>query len=131
MDVLNKFVNDGIDRLDRQAVAIKLIALLLFFGCHHLTLHERLEPEHILNSHPTYQNEQFPLIDYNGVVHRYRDNFDKLVFPRHNEKLTQYCSVHYDWENIKAVWSRDKVQGHYRWNYYVSKHKMSHKMRKR
>ena len=109
-------------------MAIIIIALLILVSCSHPTLHERLEPEHILNSHPTYQNEQFPLIDYKGVVHRYRDDFDKLIFPRHNEKLTQYCAVHYDWENIKAVWSRDKVQGHYRWNYYVSKHKMSHKM---
>ena len=104
-----------------------IIALALFLGCHQLTLHERLEPEH----NPTYQNEQFPLIDYKGVVHRYRDNFDKLVFPRHNRKLTQYCAVHFDWENIKAVWSRDKRNGEFRWNYYVSKHKMSHKMRRR
>ncbi len=112
-------------------MALIIIALLFLVSCSQLTLHEKLEPEHILNSHPTYQNEQFPLIDYKGVVHRYRDNFDKLVFPRHNEKLTQYCSVHYDWENIKAVWSKDKVQKHYRWNYYVTKHKMSHKMRRR
>ena len=74
---------------------------------------------------------EFPLVDYKGVTHKYKDNFSKLVFPTHNEKLTQYCKVHREWENIKAVWSRDKVQGHYRWNYYVSKHKMSHKMRRR
>ena len=74
---------------------------------------------------------EFPLVDYKGVTHKYKDNFSKLIFPTHNEKLTQYCKVHREWENIKAVWSRDKVQGHYRWNYYVSKHKMSHKMRRR
>ena len=108
-------------------MAIKLIALLLFFGCHHLTLHERLEPEHILNSHPTYQNEQFPLVDYKGVVHRYRDDFDKLIFPRHNRKLTQYCSIHYHWENIKAVWSKDKINGQFRWNYFVTKDRKSFK----
>ena len=109
-------------------MAIKLIALLLCFACHHLTLHERSEPQHILISHPTYENEQFPLVDYKGVVHRYRDDFDKLIFPRHNRKLTQYCSIHYHWENIKAVWSKDKRNGEFRWNYYVTKHKMSHKM---
>ena len=111
-------------------MALAILAVILFNRCNHPTLQERVQPEYILKTHPTYQNEQFPLVDYKGVVHRYRDNFDKLIFPRHNEKLTQYCAVHYDWENIKAVWSRDKVQGHYRWNYYVTKHKMSHKMRK-
>ena len=80
---------------------------------------------------PKADSEVFPLVDYKGVTHKYRDNFSKLIFPTHNEKLTQYCKVHREWENIKAVWSRDKVQGHYRWHYYVSKHKMSHKMRRR
>ena len=80
---------------------------------------------------PKADSEVFPLVDYKGVTHKYRDNFSKLIFPTHNEKLTQYCRVHREWENIMAVWSRDKVQGHYRWNYYVSKHKMSHKMRRR
>ena len=112
-------------------MALAILAVILFNRCNHPTLQERVQPEYILKTHPTYQNEQFPLVDYKGVVHRYRDNFDKLIFPRHNEKLTQYCAVHYEWENIKAVWSRDKVQGHYRWNYYVTKHKMSHKMRRR
>ena len=74
---------------------------------------------------------EYPLVDYKGVTHKYKDNFSKLIFPTHNEKLTQYCKVHREWENIKAVWSRDKVQEHYSWNYYVSKHKMSHKMRRR
>ena len=112
-------------------IVVAIVAIVVFNRCTHPTVHERLEPEHILNSHPTYQNEQFPLVDYKGVVHRYRDDFDKLIFPRHNKKLTQYCAVHFDWENIKAVWSKDKRNGEFRWNYYVTKHKMSHKMRRR
>ena len=72
----------------------------------------------------------YPLIDYKGVEHKYRDDFDSFVFPQDNTKLTQYCAFHFDWEDIKAIWSKDR-NGEYRWKYVVSKNKMSHKMRRR
>ena len=68
----------------------------------------------------------FPLMDDKAVIHQYKDNFDKLIFPRHNEKLTQYCSVHLDWEDIKAKWSKNN-QHEFKWQYYVSKHTKRHK----
>ena len=48
----------------------------------------------------------YPLIDYKGVEHKYRDNFDSFVFPGDNTKLTQYCAFHYEWENIKVVYRK-------------------------
>ena len=64
----------------------------------------------------------FPLLDNRGILHEYRDNFDKLIFPRHNKKLTQYCATHFQWESIKAVYKR-KDDCYYRWHYIVSRSK--------
>ena len=49
----------------------------------------------------------YPLIDYKGEKHKYRDNFDSFIFPQHNHKLTQYCAFHFEWEDIKAVYKKD------------------------
>ena len=68
----------------------------------------------------------YPLLDNHMVKHTYRDNFDKLIFPRHNRKLTQYCSVHRNWEDIKAIWSKNG-SNHYRWQYQVMKNNKSFK----
>ena len=48
----------------------------------------------------------YPLIDYKGVEHKYRDNFDSFVFPGDNTKLTQYCAFHHQWEDIKVVYRK-------------------------
>ena len=66
----------------------------------------------------------YPLIDNKVIMHKYRDNFDKMIFPKHNEKLTQYCSLHRDWEDIRAVWSKNGGND-FRWQYYVMKNKKS------
>jgi len=68
----------------------------------------------------------YPLIDNKVIMHKYRDNFDKMIFPKHNAKLTQYCSLHRDWEDIKAVWSKNGGD-EFRWQYYVVKNKKSFK----
>ena len=68
----------------------------------------------------------YPLIDNKVIMHKYRDNFDKMIFPKHNEKLTQYCSLHRDWEDIRAVWSKNGGD-EFRWQYYVVKNKKSFK----
>ena len=68
----------------------------------------------------------YPLIDNKAITHKYRDNFDKMIFPKHNKKLTQYCSLHRDWEDIRAVWSKNGGD-YFRWQYYVVKNKKSFK----
>ena len=72
----------------------------------------------------------YPLKDYKGELHKYRDNFDSFIFPRDSKKLTQYCAFHFDWEDIKAVYKKDE-NGEWGYSYIVSKNKMSHKMRRR
>ena len=64
----------------------------------------------------------YPIVDTRGVLHKYRDDFQSLIFPINNEKLTQYCGTHFQWESIKAVWKRDGDRD-WKWYYIVSKSK--------
>jgi len=68
----------------------------------------------------------YPLIDYKGEQHKYRDNFDSFIFPQDNKKLTQYCVFHFHWEDIKAVYGKDE-NGKWNYTYIVSKNKKSFK----
>ena len=95
-----------------------IIYCLYVYGCSHDV--EKVQPD----------RHTYPLLDNKAIMHQYKDNFDKLIFPKHSKKLTQYCSIHHDWEDIKAMWSKNGGD-YYRWQYYVKKNKMSHKMRRR
>jgi hypothetical protein len=66
----------------------------------------------------------YPLEDYKGELHKYRENFDSFIFPRHNNKLTQYCAFHFEWEDIKAVYKKGDT-GEWGYVYVVSKNKKS------
>ena len=68
----------------------------------------------------------YPLEDHKGELHKYRENFDSFIFPRHNRKLTQYCAFHFEWEDIRAVYMRDKY-GKWGYSYIVKKNKKSWK----
>ena len=68
----------------------------------------------------------YPLIDYKGEQHKYRDNFDSFIFPRDSKKLTQYCAFHFEWEDIKAVYGKDE-NGQWGYSYIVSKNRKSWK----
>ena len=70
--------------------------------------------------------KSYPLLDNNKVMHTYRENFGELIFPKHNRKLTQYCGVHFQWEDIKAVWSKNGGEN-FRWQYHVMKNNKSFK----
>ena len=81
-------------------------------------------PDKVIIEEPVKQ--YYPLIDNKAIMHKYRDNFDKMIFPQHNEKLTQYCAIHKNWEDIKAMWSKNGGD-YYRWQYNVKKNKKSFK----
>ena len=78
---------------------------------------------------PIVVQRTYPLIDYNGIEHQYKGDVTNFTFPKHNRKLTQYCSIHFEWEDIQARWSQDKLAepGNHRWNYLVTKNKKSWK----
>tara|TARA_R100000008_G_scaffold44215_1_gene25688 strand:+ start:262 stop:570 length:309 start_codon:yes stop_codon:yes gene_type:complete len=68
----------------------------------------------------------YPLKDYKGELHKYRDNFDSFIFPQDNKKLTQYCAFHFHWEDIRVVYRKDD-NGEWNYIYIVSKNKKSFK----
>jgi hypothetical protein len=81
------------------------------------------------NGAPIVVQRTYPLLDYNGIEHQYKGDVTNFTFPKHNRKLTQYCSIHFEWEDIQARWSQDKLAepGNHRWNYHVSTNKKSWK----
>ena len=68
----------------------------------------------------------YPLIDYKGEEHKYRDKVDSFIFPHDNKKLTQFCAFHFHWEDIKAVYRKDE-DGKWGYIYIVNKNKKSFK----
>jgi len=76
---------------------------------------------------PIVVKRSYPLLDYNGIEHQYKGDVSNFIFPKHNRELTQYCSIHFCWEDIQARWTQDKQaeSGNHRWNYFVTKNKKS------
>lgn len=56
------------------------------------------------------QPVSYNLVDFGGTSHRYRENIFDFNLPKDNPKLTQYCSIHYDWEKIVVRWTKDGIE---------------------
>ena len=67
----------------------------------------------------------YPLIDTRLKIHHYKENIQWMIFPKHNTKLTQYCSVHFEWEDITPIYR--KINEEMKWVYRVNKNKKSFK----
>ena len=67
----------------------------------------------------------YPLLDTSFKVHKYKENIQWMMFPKSNTKLTQYCSVHFEWEDITPIYK--KTNGEYIWHYRVRTNKKSFK----
>ena len=105
---------------------IKLITTLtVLLGCTPTTTNQNVLPKDKIVRVPT-KITSYPLIDYKGIEHKYRDNFDSFIFPQDNRKLTQYCAFHYEWEDIKVVYKKDE-NGEWGYIYIVNKNKKSWK----
>lgn len=79
------------------------------------------------NCASTNQNgtKYYPLIDTRLRIHKYKDNIQWKLFPLDKKKLIHYCSVHFEWEDIKPIYR--KVNEEMKWVYRVSKNKKSFK----
>jgi len=71
------------------------------------------------------EETHYPLIDTRLKIHKYKENIQWMIFPKHNTQLTQYCSVHFEWEDITPIYR--KVNEEYKWLYRVNKNKKSWK----
>ena len=71
-----------------------------------------------IESHPTWNDEHFPLVDSGKKLHTYKKE-PKIGY---YEEYVYYCVTHYNWEHIKAVYDKDMNK-----LYRVRRHKMSFK----
>jgi hypothetical protein len=108
-------------------IILCLLAVFILNRCSYKIL-DTASPEYNLKHHPTYNNTPYSLLDYKGVLHKYRVDLKSKSFPQDNRELTQYCGIHFHWEDIKAVYG--KVGKDFTWTYYVNQNKKSFKMRK-
>ena len=79
----------------------------------HLTILGILSLISCSSTHPTHHDHEpagvhfsptsFILEDMAGKVHRYKENIQTLHLPLQNPKLTQYCMVHFVWEDIHVL----------------------------
>jgi hypothetical protein len=67
----------------------------------------------------------YPLLDTSFKLHKYKHNIQWVLFVK-NKKRTEYCSVHFVWEDIQPLY-RPTGNGEYKWQYRVNKNKRSWK----
>ena len=67
----------------------------------------------------------YPLLDTSFKLHKYKHNIQWVLFVKNNPR-TEYCSVHFVWEDIRPLY-RPSGNGEYRWVYRVNKNKRSWK----
>jgi hypothetical protein len=72
------------------------------------------------NSLTGEEETHYPLIDTRLKMHRYKD----IIQWRHS-KITVYCSVHFEWEDITPVYRN--INEEYKWVYQVKKNKKGFK----
>ena len=66
-------------------------------------------------------NERYRIIDWNKIEHLYKENLKEFNYPVHptsgNNKLIQYCGIHYEWEVIHVKWGLHDDE--FGWSYRV------------
>ncbi len=92
--------------------ALLTLCTIVVLNCSNARVHDVIMDEPV--------ERFYPLRDAKGMMHEYRNNFDKMIFPKHNVALTQYCTIHRHWEDIKPQWSKNGGD-YYRWQYNVKK----------
>ena len=66
------------------------------------------------------EEKHYPLIDTRLRIHKYRHNIQWQLFVKSNPR-TEYCSVHYEWEDIRAIYRL--VNEEMKWVFQVNKNK--------
>ena len=90
---------------------IAIVCILLFKGCG--------------STRPEETTVYYPLIDTHLKYHKYKENIHLMIFPKQNQKLTQYCALHYVWDDITPIYR--KINGQWKYIYRVNINKKSWK----
>ena len=86
---------------------IILVILLLLSGCASTNQDGKTETH-------------YPLLDTSFKLHKYKNNIQWVLFPK-NDKRTEYCSVHFVWEDVQPIYRQ--IGDDYKWQYRVNKNK--------
>ena len=70
------------------------------------------------------EEKHYTLIDTRLRIHKYRHNIQWQLFVKSNPR-TEYCSVHYEWEDIRPIYRL--VNEEMKWVFQVNKNKKSWK----
>ena len=68
------------------------------------------------------EEKHYPLIDTRLRLHKYKDNIQWQFFVTSNPR-TEYCSVHFQWEDIRPMYR--KINEEMKWVFQVNKNKKS------
>ena len=90
---------------------ISIIFILYAYGCSSVNQNGKIETH-------------YPLIDTRLKIHKYKHNIQWQFFVKNNPR-TEYCSVHFEWEDIQPLYR--KVNEEMKWVYQVKKNKRSWK----
>ena len=107
-----------------KAMAVILIILLCFIGVQLIGCTSasngaiNVNKPLIHNIDPT----DYPLLGHDGELHKFGENLHKMIFPKHNQRLTQYCAIHFQWENVNVVYSRME-DNQWGYKYIITKNK--------
>jgi len=61
--------------------------------------------------------DKYRIIDWNKIEHLYKENLKEFNYPVGNNKLIQYCGIHYEWEVIHVKWGMHDDE--FGWSYRV------------
>ena len=84
-----------------------LVILLLLFGCSSTNENGKIETH-------------YPLLDTSFKLHKYKNNIQWVLFVE-KDMRTEYCSVHFEWEDIQPIYKQ--IGDDYKWHYRVNKNK--------
>ena len=92
-------------------IVLAVLAILISKGC-------TTSPNGAINVHRPLVHDidptDYPLRGHDDILHSYGKNLHNMIFPRHNQRLTLYCAIHRQWENVKSVYSK---RGENDWGY--------------
>jgi len=86
---------------------ISIIFILYAYGCSSVNQNGKIETH-------------YPLIDTRLKIHKYKHNIQWQFFVKNNPR-TEYCSVHFEWEDIQPIYKQ--IGDDYKWHYRVNKNK--------
>ena len=100
-------------------IILAVLAILISKGC-------TTSPNGAFNVHRPLVHDidptDYPLRGHDDILHNYGKSLGNIIFPRHNQRLTLYCAIHREWENVKSVYGK-KEDGEYGYKHFITRNR--------